>query len=745
MLFSRNPESGIVEAYQDNGVYSGHVFTLGDFIQNKMAKDGGPGSGNFGHKGRPGQVGGSSTEGGAGGASGGASGGKKLPKDWKSKLSKEDQDDVDWMIERADRDCKKGLARIKELENAVKNKYISKAKMQREIETNNLDYYKDGLSPEASVLWNGGATERRILLNAAKKVADWDKNKEELLKNLSDDDRELYEAMSKADKEFNSPFSQHDMWLGPAITEQLEGMAMGLIDEHFDVPQHIRERLGIGEKKSSTKELAGPHDYESILGPDPSYGSLNPAATGNYRRKKDPNSRHDVSPSEEEKRKQAYEFEVKHGNQIDPTTTGELSYTIGGLLRQRWEEGSFRKSDKEIETGEDLAKDMLWAFKGKDRREFVNRGIEIMDKWEKDFKDNPDFPTTEYLDFEQALREEAGKLKQFDELKEEFGDIDPDSIESFRDDEEFDEEADRLKDDIRGLEEDVKLIEHAKGKDPGTQIIEPEDGFDIFDLLGEFDDEDDPEEQSRREKAEREEKEREAFANHGLSEGEYPEELRLTKEERDAVNDLFRSHKDMSHKSNVSEHVMWAATGNMTPEVLKANEKMCQDRIEEANRMIAERKKEGYSFKDRTAGMSSAERKKAWWDYYNEHGEAPPTVGESGIQHWQIQRKKALAEMKWIGLEKKLMERHEFASKQSGYMPWRKNPRSNDPSYKPWAEDAMAADGGPGSGNFGHKGRPGKVGGSSKGTGGAQYKCKWVECPNQTQRLAEWIEWRKPA
>ena len=33
--------------------------------------------------------------------------------------------------------------------------------------------------------------------------------------------------------------------------------------------------------------------------------------------------------------------------------------------------------------------------------------------------------------------------------------------------------------------------------------------------------------------------------------------------------------------------------------------------------------------------------------------------------------------------------------------------------------EKMATDGGPGSGNFGHSGRPGKVGGSQKGSGGS--------------------------
>jgi len=60
MEFSRNPVSGKLEAYSDEGMYSGHVITMADLMRTKNAQDGGPGSGNFGHAGRPGKVGGSS-------------------------------------------------------------------------------------------------------------------------------------------------------------------------------------------------------------------------------------------------------------------------------------------------------------------------------------------------------------------------------------------------------------------------------------------------------------------------------------------------------------------------------------------------------------------------------------------------------------------------------------------------------------------------------------------------------------
>ena len=68
MKYSRNPESGIMEEYNDDGVYVGNVITLGDVLMSKgTAQDGGPGSGNFNHEGRPGKVGGSAPKGEGGG------------------------------------------------------------------------------------------------------------------------------------------------------------------------------------------------------------------------------------------------------------------------------------------------------------------------------------------------------------------------------------------------------------------------------------------------------------------------------------------------------------------------------------------------------------------------------------------------------------------------------------------------------------------------------------------------------
>ena len=257
------------------------------------------------------------------------------------------------------------------------------------------------------------------------------------------------------------------------------------------------------------------------------------------------------------------------------------------------------------------------------------------------------------------------------------------------------------------------------GGSEGATMKEPDDideEFDIFSFLGEEEKEDPEQEKARKEaeeKSEKEQKQREDYGQNGLAESEYPEELRFTDKERKAVMDVYRSYKDDNFKTDVDRGVMDALNGLLTTKMVEDREKKYAEKLEKTNEMIARRKAEGY-----VGHKSTYQEKKDWYQYLLEFGEAPPPqVGESGIRHWQIERNKALNGLKWAGLEKKIIQRREFAEKSDHYMPWRKSPNADNPRYKPWT----AQDGGPGSGNFGHRGRPGKRGGSQKG-GGGQYR-----------------------
>ena len=236
--------------------------------------------------------------------------------------------------------------------------------------------------------------------------------------------------------------------------------------------------------------------------------------------------------------------------------------------------------------------------------------------------------------------------------------------------------------------------------------------------------------QKNAEKAEREapeETERQGYGQFGLAESEYPENLRLSESEREQVNNILRGFRDPTYKSRGNVDLENALRG--WGSTLAQKEEQYKKRLAEAEEMIKERKAQGYSYKERHQGETGAQRKKEWWNYFNEHGEAPDGVGESGIQHWQKQRKQAQEALNGLELAKKVAAREEFARKNERYMPWRKNPNSENQNYRPWVKDAEpevipaedVEDGGPGSGNWGHRGRPGLVGGSGKG-GGAHYR-----------------------
>jgi len=70
MKYSRNPDSGEVEVYSDEGMFIGKICSMGDMVGSNTAMDGGAGSGNFGHSGRPGHRGGSAKRGGGSGGEG---------------------------------------------------------------------------------------------------------------------------------------------------------------------------------------------------------------------------------------------------------------------------------------------------------------------------------------------------------------------------------------------------------------------------------------------------------------------------------------------------------------------------------------------------------------------------------------------------------------------------------------------------------------------------------------------------
>ena len=234
---------------------------------------------------------------------------------------------------------------------------------------------------------------------------------------------------------------------------------------------------------------------------------------------------------------------------------------------------------------------------------------------------------------------------------------------------------------------DVSMRESETSYDPNDGFVE-DPNFDIFEWLSNGEEEEPGDHSREYEKQEKEAKERGDYGQNGLLESEYPEELRLNDKEREQIFDVLHGYRDSGYRMKTGADLMSALNG-FPEDVFIQKEKQYEKDLEKAEKMIQQRKAEGYKFGNTAAGQAGYERKRQWWEYYNEHGEAPPElVGENGIRHWQTMRKNAMHGLNEIALAKKIAKREAFAKGDSHYLPWRQNPNAENQWYKPWAKDS---------------------------------------------------------
>lgn len=186
MKYSRNSATGELEAYTDDGQWVGNIQLMGDFVKtgkkfpqnisdkakhllmaiDQFSDDGGPGSGNWGHKGRPGQIGGS-----------GKGGGKQYrggrgdimytssKHDWLNGLQGEKQKEAqDWLKARAES--------------------LNKGE-------------DDKRSADKMVMESGSLEEKKHMLRLMQEARHWDKLAGRMIsENLSDNDKALVTALA---------------------------------------------------------------------------------------------------------------------------------------------------------------------------------------------------------------------------------------------------------------------------------------------------------------------------------------------------------------------------------------------------------------------------------------------------------------------------------------------------------------------------------------------------------------------
>lgn len=191
-----------------------------------------------------------------------------------------------------------------------------------------------------------------------------------------------------------------------------------------------------------------------------------------------------------------------------------------------------------------------------------------------------------------------------------------------------------------------------------------------------------PDDQAERERKEREaeaaaeeeKKKRNAFGANGLLENEYPKDLQLSSKEQkrlqDEIADFYaEGRRSKKTDTNLTSEIYRAASGKPPMTDPAFVRRQAQEKINEADEMIAQRVAEGYK------GLSREEsyrKNQALKRALSEASEdeiggilSEFAVGKNGIQHWQRQRKAAQQDLADLDFIAKLRKRADYAKKKS--------------------------------------------------------------------------------
>ena len=159
--------------------------------------DGGPGSGNWGHKGRPGKVGGSG-KGGGRQYRGGRSDIKYVGSrgDWLNGLSGQRQHEAEKFVARM-RDGRDMKLKLKdEVESLLRSGGMKADEAEKLIKERGLDKVRQDMTPEEYVMRCCPPAVKRNLLDYMAEARGWDEHAGKLIdENLSDDEKRLVEAL----------------------------------------------------------------------------------------------------------------------------------------------------------------------------------------------------------------------------------------------------------------------------------------------------------------------------------------------------------------------------------------------------------------------------------------------------------------------------------------------------------------------------------------------------------------------
>ena len=240
MKFSRNPITGDMESYTDDGIFAGTMITFGDLIGTNTAEDGGPGSGNFGHKGRPGKVGGSGPGGGKqyrGGRSDIGYFGSR--KDWLNGLSGEEQHDAVRFIAGQKSRLQDRLEAKNKIEAIWRRGFITRAEADERLKEGKLESLREDMPVEEYIMKAGSEMDKVSLIERVKNSRNWNDNADRLKKeNLTEEEQKVLDYLKT--KNGKSPTKESF-----ATMLDLEAKAMDIPYSGEPIPEELLYESGV--------------------------------------------------------------------------------------------------------------------------------------------------------------------------------------------------------------------------------------------------------------------------------------------------------------------------------------------------------------------------------------------------------------------------------------------------------------------------------------------------------------------
>ena len=253
MKFSRNPD-GILEVYTDEGIYVG-VMATSNVPRESFAQDGGPGSGNFGHAGRPGKVGGSQPSGGKGSGSlyryekkGVGFFGTR--KDWLNGLEGEQQHKAVRFIAQKKREMQEALQKKDNIERLWKDGHLTRSEADERLKELGLFGINEKSPVEEYILQSRKNTDIHDLLDYAAMARNWEENYEELMKrNLSPEEQKVWDYLWR---------NSYDKSENVEVWWNLHAKTLGIPHNDVEIPEELLYASGVKARPKENFNWFGP-------------------------------------------------------------------------------------------------------------------------------------------------------------------------------------------------------------------------------------------------------------------------------------------------------------------------------------------------------------------------------------------------------------------------------------------------------------------------------------------------------